>query len=55
MILICSLVEKNTHELYEADNNDLNAISEWLQVNRLSLNVKKNLTTCYFLVPNYVN
>ena len=32
---------KNSHELYEAANNDLNAISEWLQVNRLSLNVKK--------------
>ena len=42
---------RNSHELYEAANNDLNAISEWLQVNRLSLNVKKKLTTCYFLVP----
>ena len=32
---------KNSHRLYEAAKSDLNAISEWLQVNRLSLNVKK--------------
>ena len=32
---------QNSQELYEGANNDLNAISEWLQVNRLWLNVKK--------------
>ena len=41
----------NSQKLYEAANNDLNAIAEWLKVNRLSLNVKKKLITWYFLTP----
>ena len=39
----------NSQKLYEAANNDLNAIAEWLKVNRLSLNVKK---THYMVFSN---
>ena len=40
---------ENYQKLYEAANNDLNAIAEWLKVNRLSLNVKK---THYMVFSN---
>ena len=40
---------ENSQKLYEAANNDLNAIAEWLKVNRLSLNVKK---THYMVFSN---
>ena len=40
---------RNSQKLYEAANNDLNAIAEWLKVNRLSLNVKK---THYMVFSN---
>ena len=39
----------NSQKLYEAANNDLNAIAEWLKVNRLSLNVKKT----HYMVFSY--
>ena len=32
---------KDIEKLYEVANEELNAIAEWLKVNRLSLNVKK--------------
>ena len=35
--------KKDSQKLYEAINIDLNAIGEWLKVNRLSLNVKNSL------------
>ena len=41
---------RDSQKLYEAANIDLNAIAEWLKVNRISLNVKE-LTTWYFLIP----
>ena len=40
---------RNSQKLYEAANNDLNAIAKWLKVNRLSLNVKK---THYMVFSN---
>ena len=42
---------RDSQKLYEAANIDLNAIAEWLKVNRLSLNVRIKLTTWYFLIP----
>ena len=33
---------RNSQKLYEAANNDLNAIAEWIKVSRLSLNGQKN-------------
>ena len=29
-------------EMYEVANQELNSIAEWLKINKLSLNVKKN-------------
>ena len=39
--VMCVVSGENSQKLYEAANNYLNAIAEWLEVNRLLLNVKK--------------
>ena len=43
---------KDIEKLYEVANEELNAIAEWLKVNRLSLNVKK---THYMVFTNAKN
>ena len=43
---------KDIEKLYEVANEGLNAIAEWLKVNRLSLNVKK---THYLVFTNAKN
>jgi hypothetical protein len=36
----------NMHKLYDNTNRELEILYDWFQANKLSLNVKKNATTC---------